>query len=164
MCGHQHSLTLVGPGTQLKSQRSLRLTVHAARWLVQRDHGGSLTIAGDYRQSQALAFPSGQVSRVALGDVLQAGPLQRALRKLVADVLVQEVVAGVLQEQRDPAAALDLAASLLQEAGGVTQQGGLASPVAPHQCDAFTRFQDEVDAAQDRRAVAKLVPDTVHPQ
>ena len=80
------------------------------------------------------------------------------------DALVHEVVAGVLQQQRHPPAALDAAAGRLEQAGGVAQQRRLAGAVAAHQRDALAGLQAQRDAAQDRRAVAQLVPHASHAQ
>src|SRR5664280_2666517 len=79
-------------------------------------------------------------------------------RRLLIYALAQEVVAGVLQQQRDPPAGGDGSARRFQETGGVAQERGLARAVAPHQHHALARSQPQIDAAQNRRAVAKLVP------
>ncbi len=101
-----------------------------------------------------------QVARVAsaqLGRGRRARARVRSASSL--DALVQEVVAGVLQQQRHAPAPLDAPARRREQAGGVAQQRRLAGPVASHQHDTLAGTQRELDAAQDRRAVAQLVPD-----
>ena len=81
-----------------------------------------------------------------------------------ADLLVHEVVARVLQQQRDPAGALDPPACRFQQTGGVTQERGLTCAVAAHQRDGLAGMQGQLDATQDRRTVAQLVPNAAHLQ
>ena len=107
--------------------------------------------------------PAGEVARMALAEAGEPGDGERRGRRLLLDALVQEVVARVLQQQRDPPAALDAAAGRLHQAGGVAQQRRLAGAVAAHQRDrARPAASVESDAAQDRRPVAQLMPDAPH--
>ena len=74
---------------------------------------------------------------------------------------MQEVVAGVLQQQRHAPGAGNAAAGRLEQAGGVSQQRRLAGAVSAHQRDRLPRRDAQIDAAQDRRPVAQLVPDAL---
>ena len=106
--------------------------VHAARRLVEAD--GHRRLAGREHQleREPLALAAGDVARMAVGE--RAGP-----RHVVADAVVQEVVAGVLQQQRHAARARDLPARRLDQPGEQPQQGRLAGPVAAHQRDGLPR-------------------------
>ena len=86
-------------------------------------------------EREPLALAAGQVARVAVGERGEAGGLERFGGQLVADALGEQVVAGVLQQQRDAAAALDPAARRLRQPGGEPQQRRLAGAVAAHQRD-----------------------------
>ncbi len=162
--GHDHRVAARGAAAQLLGELRLREAVHAARGLVERQHRGLLSPVGDDRERQALALPAGEVAGVALRELGEAGERERTRGGLARDALVHEVVAGVLQQQRDAPAALDPPAGGLHEAGGVTQQRGLAGAVAPHQGDAFAWLQPQLGAAQDRGAAVELVPHTSHSQ
>ncbi len=165
--GDDHGLALVGAAAQIARQLGLRAAVHAARRLVEREHGRSaappsppVTIASARRwrsppeRSRGLrsAIPASPTAASAAGG------------GLFGDALVDQVVAGVLQQQRDPPRALDAAARGLQQPGGVAQQRRLAGAVAAHQRDALAGGERQLDAAQDRRPVAQLVPDAPHSQ
>ena len=74
---------------------------------------------------------------------------------LVADALGQEVVAGVLEQQRDaPGRARRVPRVGCASPASVAQQRRLARAVAAHQRDALAGREREVDAAQDRRPPA----------
>ncbi len=151
-----------GAAAQIARQLGLRAAVHAARGLVQREHGRRLALAaGDDREREALALAAGEVLRVALGHRRQPDGRERRGGRLFGDALVDQVVAGVLQQQRDASGALDAAARRLHQPGGVAQERRLAGAVAAHQRDALAGGDAQVDAAEDRRAVAQLVPDAL---
>ncbi len=95
---------------------------------------------------------------MAVDQAGQADGLQRAEARLVADPLVHDVVAGILQQQRDAAGGADRAARGLLQAGEVAQQRGLSRAVAAHQRDALAWGEREVDAAQDGAAALELLP------
>ena len=108
--------------------------VHAAGGLVEGDHGRGLA----RRRGRSPARAAGarrRRGRVGCARRARRGRqlAQRRGGRLIADALVQEVVAGVLQQQRDAAGAARPAARGLEQARGVPQQGGLAGAVAAHQ-------------------------------
>ena len=70
---------------------------------------------GDDREREPLALAAGEVARMAVGERGEAGALERRRVELVADALVDEVVAGVLQQQRDATGALDPPARRLHQ-------------------------------------------------
>ena len=63
---------------------------------------------------------------MAVGELGEADALERRRRGLLADRLVQEVVVGVLQQQRDAPGGLDAPARGRAQAAEVAQQGRLA--------------------------------------
>ena len=67
---------------------------------------GSVLAVGDDREREPLALAAGEVAGVAVLRAPQAGAGERTAESLAVDALVQEVVAGVLQQQRDAPAAL----------------------------------------------------------
>src|SRR6478672_6332083 len=73
---------------------------------------------------------------------------------------MDQIVAGILQQERDFAGALDTATGRLREPLEMAQQRRLASAVAAHQRDPLAGPGTEVDATQDRRPVGDLLPDT----
>ncbi len=136
--GDDHRLAARGAAAQLLGELRLGVAVHAARGLVEREHRRrlappSVTIASARRWRSPPERSRG------LRSACSARPAARSARGrgLARDALVQEVVAGVLQQQRDPPAALDPPAGGLQQPGGVAQQRGLAGAVASHQRDAL---------------------------
>ena len=74
---------------------------------------------------------------MAPGDLLEAGRGERAHGSLFVDPLVDQVVAGVLQQEGDAAGALYAAPRRLEQRGRVTQQRRLARAVSPHQREGF---------------------------
>src|SRR3954447_13409917 len=78
---------------------------------------------------------------------------------LVANVLMYEIVARVLHEQRDVAGALDPAAGRRDQPLRQPQQRALAGAVAAHQRNRLAGTQNEVEVAQHGRAVGDLVPE-----
>ena len=149
---------------QLQRELGLGLAIHPARGLVQRQHGRRVSVARDDRQRETLTLAAGQIARVALGHTRQPDRLQGIRGGLLDDVLVHEVVARVLQQQRDSPGPLDLAARRRKQPGGVTQERRLARAVATHQRDGVARMQRQLQPAQDRGTVAQLVPDAAQPQ
>ena len=134
---------------------ALACAVHAARGLVQREHGrrvaelrraapAPVTIASASRWRS----PPERSRGLRSARPRQPDRRERLRRGLLADALVDEVVAGVLQQQRHPAGALDAPARGLQQPGGVAQQRRLAGAVAAHQRDALAGL----DARGRRRA------------
>ncbi len=109
-----------------------------------------------------MTLAAGEVLWVALGHSREPDGRERLRGGLFGDALVDQVVAGVLQQQRDPPRALDPSARGLHQAGGVAQERRLAGAVAAHQRDALAGLDRQIDAAQDRRAVAQLVPHALH--
>jgi hypothetical protein len=156
--GDDHRLTLARSPAKLAGELGFGLAVHPARGLVQGEHSGRIALAGHDRQGQALALAAGQVARIALGEPVQARVAERPRGQLLADALAQEVVVGVLQQQRHPPGALHAPARRGQQAGRMAQQGGLARAVASHQRDRLPSLDDQVHAAQDRRAARDLKP------
>ena len=96
---------------------------------------------------------------MAVGEPGEADALERVGRGLLGDRLVQEVVVGVLQQQRDTTGGLDAAAGGRAQAAEVAQQGRLAGAVAPHERDAIARGDRDVDAAQGHAPARELAPD-----
>ena len=111
------------------------------------------------RERQALALAAREIARVAVGERAEAGGLERGGAELAADAVGEEVVVGVLQQQRDATGCVDAAAGGREQAVGVAQERRLAGAVAAHQRDALTRREREVDAPQDRAPAGALVPD-----
>ena len=89
---------------------------------------------------------------MALGEVAEAGGRERLGGQLIAHPLGQQVVARVLHQQGDAAAALQAPAGRLREAGEEPQQRRLARAVAAHQRHPLAWREGEIDAAQDGRA------------
>ena len=111
------------PRARAGARRARRLwprSMPAGR-LVEADHRGRLAAQHD-REREPLALAAGEVARVAVGEVREAGGLERVGGELVADALVQEVVAGVLQQQRHAAGPLDPAAGRLRSSPASTPQ------------------------------------------
>ncbi len=153
-------------GGQIGGERGLRLTVHPTGRLIEREHGGARALAGpavaaDDREGQTLALAPGKVARVAVGEPRETGTGEHRRGCLVADTLVEQIVAGVLKEEGDAPGALDPPAGRLEQPGGVTQEGRLAGAVATHQGDALTGLHRELHAAQNRRPGGQLMPDAV---
>ena len=125
---------------QARGEVALGAAVQAARGLVEADDRRARSPGAEHdREREALALAAGEVARVAvLGDV-EAGGRARVGGRLVADALVQQVVAGVLEQQRDAPVGADLAARRLEQPGGVAQQRRLARAVAAHQRDPLAR-------------------------
>ena len=123
-----------------------------------RTAAGRLALQHD-RQREPLALAAGEVARVAVGERAEPGRLERRGRKLLPHALGDQVVAGVLEQQRDPPGAHDAPARRLGEPGREPQQRRLARPVAPHQRHALPRRQRHVHPAQHRGAARDLVPD-----
>ena len=108
--------------------------------------------AEDDREREPLALAAREVARVAVGETREPGRGERRRRRLVADALVEQVVAGVLQQQRDAAGRAHLAAGRLEQPGG---DGAAAStcpaPLRPISATRSPGRDGEVDAAQQRR-------------
>ena len=100
--GDEHGGARRGELAQPVRERLLVAAVHAARRLVEQDGGGRLALQHD-RQREPLALAAGEVARVAVGERAEAGRLERRGRKLLPHALGDQVVAGVLEQQRRPA-------------------------------------------------------------
>ena len=76
-----HRLTLARARARSSLRElGLRLAVHAARGLIEREHGGRSTSARrarDDRERKALALAAGEVARVALGQRRQPDRCER---------------------------------------------------------------------------------------
>ena len=156
--GDEHGGARRGQRAQAIRERLLVAAVHAARRLVEQDGGRRLALQHD-RQREPLALAAGEVARVAVGERAEAGRLERRGRKLLPHALGDQVVAGVLEQERDPPGADDAAARRLGEPGREPQQRRLARPVAAHQRHALARRQRHVHPAQHRGPARDLVPD-----
>ena len=118
--GDEHRAAGGGRGAQDRGEVALRRAVHAARRLVEAQRRGGAGAPGATaspvhgarhdRERQALALAAGQVARVAVGERAEAGRLERGGAELAADAVGEEVVVGVLQQQRDATGRLDAAA------------------------------------------------------
>ena len=84
--------------------------------------------------------------------------LEHGRSDLVADAIGEEVVVGVLQQQRDAARALDTAARRFEQPVGVAQERRLAGAVASHQRDPLAGREREIDAAQHGAPAGALEP------
>ena len=107
--------------------------------------------AGARRRTGRAGWPRSRPSSPAAATPPRAGVLDR--------VLVDQVVARVLEQQRDLAGALDAPARGLGQPLGQPQQRALAGAVAAHQRDPLAGPQLEVEPAQHARAVLDLEPD-----
>ena len=149
---------------QLRGERRLGGAVHPARRLIQAQHGRLRGAVADDREREALALAGGAVARMAIGERREARALERVRAELVADAVLDEVVAGVLQQQRDATGALDATARGLEQAGRVAKERRLAGAVSAEQGDALARRDRERDAGEDRAAAGELVPDAAQAQ
>ncbi len=147
----EHGGAVRGQLAQARRERGAVRPVHAARRLVEADRDRRLAAAQHELEREPLALAAGDVARVAVGQ--RAGA-----RHVVADALVQEQVARVLQQQRDAPGPAHLAARRVDQPGEQAQQRRLAGAVAAHQRDRLAGCELEVDALQDRRPVGDLVP------
>ena len=148
---HQDGGAAGGQLAQPGCQPGAVAAVHPARGLVEADGDGRLAACQHQLEREPLPLAARHVARMAIGELAR-------LRQVVADAVVQEVVARVLEQQGHPAGAHDLAARGLEQAGEHPQQRRLAGPVAPQQRHRLARREREVDAAQDRRPGRDLVP------
>ena len=153
--------TTAAPALARLEMRSVRASLWARSMpRVGSSSSTTATVAGreHHLERQPLALAAGQVARVGLAAAAEAGRDEPVRAGLLARVLVDQVVARVLEQQRDLARALDLAARRLGQSLQVAQQRRLARAVAAHQRNPLTGLEAEVDAAQDRRAVLGLDP------
>ena len=109
-------------------------------------------------QGEPLALAAGQVSRVRILPSREPGGGHAGDTGVLDGVPVHEVVAGVLEQQRDLPRPLDAPARGLVEPLGEAKQRALPGAVAAHERDALARVELQRDAAQDRGAVLDLVP------
>ena len=108
--------------------------VHSSRRLVEQHHGGGVARQHDL-QRQALALAAGQVARVRLLAAGQPGRSHAGHARVLDGVAVHEVVARVLEQERDLAGPLDAPARGLGEPLGEPQERALAGAVAAHERD-----------------------------
>ena len=134
-------------------ERVLVAAVHAARRLVEADHGGRLALQDD-REREPLALAAGEVARVAVGECGEAGGLERLGGQLLPHPLGDQVVAGVLQQQRHAPAARDPAAGRLVSPAASRSSVDLPAPLRPISATRSPGREREVHAAQHRRARA----------
>jgi hypothetical protein len=160
MGGDEDRRAPVGEVAQPGAERVLVRAVHAAGRLVEADDGRRDAAQHDLER-EPLALAAGEVTRVGPIAAGQPGGGDASGAQLLLDALVDQVVAGVLEEEGDLAAALDLPPRRLDEALEVPEEGRLASAVAAHERHALARFELEVDAAEDCGAVLDLVPQTL---
>ena len=109
-------------------------------------------------------FALGAGPGFAVGALGEACGVEHRGRRVVADAVAQEVVAGVLQEQRHRSRQLHAPARGREEALGHAQERRLPRAVASHQRDALSGCHDQVDRAQGRRAAGELLPDPAQAQ
>src|SRR5918998_1551025 len=84
-------LTAPPPGVAAaRRQPVLVAAVHAARRLVEADHGGPRAVQDD-GQRETLALAAGEVARVTVRERRQPGGLERLGRELVADAVAERV-------------------------------------------------------------------------
>ena len=141
-----------GERAQLRGERGLVRAVHPARRLVEADAPPGGSPCEHDREREPLALAAGEVARVAVGERAEPGRGERLRRQLVADALVQRVVARVLEQQRDAARALHLPARGRRAARRRAQQRRLPRAVAAHQRDALARRdRSRRPAARPRR-------------
>ncbi len=103
--GDQHRAARRGALAQPAREQTLGRAVHPACRLVQREHRRGLLAAEHDREREALALSAGEVARMARGEIRQPDKRERRRGRLGVDALVQEVIARVLQQQRDAARA-----------------------------------------------------------
>ena len=115
-------------------------------------------------EREALALAAGEVARIGLLATREAGGRHPGLAGVLDRMLVDQVVARVLQQQSHLAGALDPAPSRRNQALGQPQQRALARPVAAHQRDPLACGQVERDPTQHHGAVLDLVPDVAQAQ
>jgi hypothetical protein len=134
----------------------LEATVHPPGRLVERDQAGqcsALHLAGERdRQGEPLALASREVAGVGVGRDIEADRFQGGFGlgtgKFIPHPLPDQVVAGVLAEQRDPAGCGDLSLDRVHESGGGAQESRLAGTVPAHQGDGLPPIDRQVDATQ----------------
>ena len=122
--------------------------VHPARGLVEQHHRRGLA-RQHHLQREALALAAREVARIGGLASRQAGARHAGHAGVLDRVVVHQVVARVLEQQRHLARALDAAAGRLGEALREPEHGALAGAVAAHERDALAGMELEVDAAQD---------------
>ena len=132
--------------------------VHPPSGLVEQHHRRG--IAGEHHlEREALALAAGEVARIGRLAAGQAGARHARHAGVVHGVVVHEVVARVLEQQRHGARALDAPAGGLGQPLREPQHGALARAVAAHQHHALTGMKLEVDAAQDGGPVLDFEPE-----
>jgi hypothetical protein len=158
--GHEHRRAALGQLPEPGAERVLVRAVHAACRLVEADDRRGHP-AEDDLQREALPLATRQVAWVGSLASGQAGGGDPGRAHLLLDALVHQVVAGVLEQERDVASPLDPAAGGVHQALEVAEQCALAGAVAAHERHAFPGLEAEVDAAEDCRAVLDLVPEAL---
>jgi len=131
----------------------LEVPVHAPGRLVQRDEAGQLLAihaAGQgYREREPLALTAREVPgvRVRLEIETDGGEGSAALgpRKLVADPVPDDEIAGILGQEGHATGRLDLAGGCLDETRGRSEQRRLAGTVPAHQGYFLSGLDPEVD-------------------
>jgi hypothetical protein len=149
--GDDHADPVTRQLFQPRRQACAVAAVHATGGLVEADGDRRLPGGQHQLEREPLSLAAGEVARMAVGQ--RAG-----VRHVVTDAVVQEVVAGVLQQQRHPPGPLDLPARRLDQPGQQPQQRRLPRAVAPHQRHRLPTPDPEVNATQNRRPVLDLKP------
>src|SRR5262249_21916843 len=150
--GHDHRRALLRQLVEAQRERLLARAVHAAGGLVEADH--RTRPAGQHDlEREPLALAAGEVARVRIAAAAEPRAHESGLTRLLTRVLVDQVVARVLEQQRDLARGAHLATRRLEQSLRVLQQRALAGPVAPHQGYQLAGRDLEIDAAQDGRTV-----------
>ena len=144
------------------ASRALGRRVHAPRGLIECEHARRAR----RRRGQSRGPGAGAARpRGPAGCVRRAPPAppcsSASARGLLLDALVQEVVAGVLQQQRHPARIVTVPRVGSSSPGGVAQQRRLAGSVAAHQHDGLPGPDAQVDAragSSGRRCISCQTP------
>src|SRR5437764_38027 len=112
----------------------------------------SASTRADGRMRSYHANPTASTApRMTNEAACQPGARDRIGPRLVTDVLVDQVVAGVLEQQRHRATRLDPPAGGLGQSLQMAQQRALPRAVATHKRDALAGIHAQVDAREDRR-------------
>ena len=149
--GHHHRRSGLGELAGARGQLVLVDPVHP-----RVGSSSSTTAAGSPASTTSSArrwrSPPERSRGLAASRPGQAGVGHARHAGVIHGVVVHEVVARVLEQQRHRARALDAPARRLGQPLREAQQRALARTVAAHQRHALARMKLEVDAAQDRRA------------
>ncbi len=131
--------------------------VHPAGGLVEQ-HRGTRVAGQHHLERETLALAAREVARVGGLAAGQAGGGHAGGPGVVHGVLVDQVVAGVLEQQRHLARPLHATAGGPHQPLGEAQQRALARAVSAHQRHALARRQRQVEPAQHGGPVLDLEP------